>query len=109
MNSEEDDAGADDLDNTEDESYASKFKGFFARNWRKMLGMAIGGAIGAVYTQIPTILRTYSEGDLAQMPTLDEFVDYSVSPVVWPGQSGYTLENLALNESLQMGLNVQIP
>ena len=48
------------------------------------------------------------KNDLEKMPTLDEFVDYAVSPTNWPAQTGYTLISAALNESLQMGLDVQI-
>jgi hypothetical protein len=108
LNAEDDSDASDDIANADDESYTSKFKGFFRRNWRKILGMAIGGAVGAVTSKIPDILEAYSEKDLAKMPTLDEFVDYSVAAVSWPGQTGYTLVSVALNESLQMGLDVHI-
>ncbi|MGF6439836.1 TULIP family P47-like protein [Paraburkholderia youngii] len=108
VNAEDDADASDDIENTEEESYSSKFKGFLRRNWRKILGMAIGGAVGAVTAKLPDILEAYSEQDLAKMPTLDEFADYSVSPIAWPGQTGYTLVSIALNESLQMGLNVNI-
>jgi hypothetical protein len=108
LDAEDDTEASNDMAKADDESYTSKFKGFFRRNWRKLLGMAIGGAVGAVTSKIPDILEAYSEKDLANMPTLDEFVDYSVAPVSWPGQTGYTLVSVALNESLQMGLNVQI-
>ncbi|MEJ8853322.1 TULIP family P47-like protein [Variovorax robiniae] len=107
-NSEADADAAEEMENSDNESYKSKFKGFFRRNWRKMLGMAIGGATAAVVAKLPDIMEAYSEKDLDNMPTLFEFVDNTVSPVAWPGQTGYTLENLALNESLQIGLNVQI-
>ncbi|MEJ8847856.1 TULIP family P47-like protein [Variovorax rhizosphaerae] len=107
-NADADSDASEEVENADNESYKSKFEGFFRRNWRKILGMAIGGAVGAAVGKLPDILEAYSENDLANMPTLDEFVDYSVAPVGWPGQTGYTLENLALNESLQMGLNVQI-
>jgi hypothetical protein len=96
------------MKNADNSSYKAKFKGFFRRNWRKMLGTAIGGAVGAVTAEIPDILEAYSEEDLEKMPTLDDFVEYSVSPLTWPGQTGYTLKSVALNESLQMGLDVQI-
>ena len=108
VNSEEDEAAAEEVENSENSSYTSKFKGFFRRNWRKILGMAVGGAVGVVVAKLPDILEAYSEQDLEKMPTLDEFVDYSVSATNWPGQTGYTLESVSLNESLQMGLNVTI-
>lgn len=108
VNSNDDADASDDTANSEDESYTQKFKGFFRRNWRKLLGMAIGGAVGVVVGKLPDILEAYSENDLAKMPTLDEFVDFAVSPVTWPSQTGYTLQNLALNESLQFGLDVDI-
>ncbi len=107
-NAEADADAADNVNNADDESYTEKFKGFFRRNWRKILGMAVGGAVGVVVAKLPDILEAYSENDLEKMPTLDEFVDYAVSPTSWPGQTGYTLESVALNESLQMGLNVRI-
>ncbi len=107
-NANADSDASEEVENSDNESYKSKFEGFFRRNWRKILGMAIGGAVGVVVGKLPDILEAYSENDLEKMPTLDEFVDYSVSPVGWPGQTGYTLQNLSLNESLQMGLNVQI-
>ncbi|WUR15895.1 TULIP family P47-like protein [[Empedobacter] haloabium] len=108
VNSADDTEASNDMSNSEDGSYSSKLKGFFRRNWRKILGMAIGGAVGAVTAKLPDILEAYSENDLAKMPTLDEFADYSIAPVAWPGQTGYTLVSMALNESLQMGLNVSI-
>lgn len=108
VNSDDDADAKDDVANADDESYVSKFKGWFRRNWRKLLGMAIGGAVGVVVGKLPDILEAYSENDLAKMPTMDEFVDYSVSATTWPNQTGYTLQNLALNESLQFGLDVQI-
>jgi len=108
VNSADDTEASSDMENADDESYSSKFKGFFRRNWRKILGMAIGGAVGAVTAKLPDILEAYSEQDLAKMPTLDEFADYSIAPVTWPGQTGYQLVSIALNESLQMGLNVTI-
>lgn len=109
VNSEDQDDASEEMDNADNDSYKAKFKGFFRRNWSKMLGMAVGGAVGVVVGKIPAILEAYSEKDLAKMPTLDEFVDYSVSATTWPGQTGYTLESVALNESLQMGLNVNVP
>jgi hypothetical protein len=107
-NAEEDSNASDDVENSDNESYKSKFEGFFRRNWRKILGMAIGGAIGAVTAKLPDILEAYSENDLEKMPTLDEFVDFALNPTTWPSQTGYALVSAALNESLQMGLDVQI-
>jgi hypothetical protein len=109
VNSDDESESSDEMENADNSSYKTKFKGFFRRNWRKMLGMAVGGVVGVVVDKIPTILEAYSEKDLANMPTLDEFVDYSVSATTWPGQTGYTLESVSLNESLQMGLNVNVP
>jgi len=108
LNAEDDSEASGDMEASDEEGYTSKFKGFLRRNWRKILGMAIGGAVGAVASKVPDILEAYSEKDLAKMPTLDEFVDYTVAPVSWPGQTGYTLVSVALNESLQIGLNVDI-
>ncbi len=108
VNADDDADASEDMANTDEESYASKLKGFFRRNWRKILGMAIGGAVGAVTAKLPDILEAYSENDLEKMPTLDEFVEYTVAPVSWPGQTGYSLVSVALNELLQMGLNVSI-
>ncbi|MEL6533785.1 MAG: TULIP family P47-like protein [Bacteroidota bacterium] len=108
VNSTEEENASEDVAAGDKEGYVSKFKGFFRRNWRKLLGMAVGGAVGAVLAKLPDILEAYSEKDLAKMPTLDEFVDNSVSTTTWPNQTGYTLESVELNESLQMGLNVSI-
>lgn len=108
VNSDADSEAGEEMENAEEGGSKSKFGDFFRKNWRKILGMAIGGAVGAVVSKVPDILEAYSENDLAKMPTLDEFAEYSVSPTKWPGQTGYTLVSIALNESLQMGLNVQI-
>ncbi len=108
VNSDDQSEACDEIENSDNSSYKANFKGFFRRNWSKMLGMAVGGAVGVVLGKIPAILEAYSEKDLANMPTLDEFVDYSVSATTWPGQTGYTLESVSLNESLQMGLNVNV-
>jgi hypothetical protein len=107
-NAQADSDSAEDVKNSDNESYKQKFANFFRKNWRKILGMAIGGAIGAVTAEIPNILEAYSENDLEKMPTVEEFVDFAVSPTSWPAQTGYTLMSVALNESLQMGLDVQI-
>ena len=107
VNSEEESNASEDIENIEEEGYKSKFKGWFRRNWRKMLGMAIGGAFGAVIAKLPDILETYAEKNLEEdMPTLDEFTEETVAPVTWPNSSGYELVSVALNESLQMGLNL---
>lgn len=106
VNSDENSNASDDIQNDQEQGYKSKFKGWFRRNWRKMLGMAIGGAIGVVTSKLPDILEAYAEKNLKDIPTLDEFTEESVAPVTWPNSSGYEMVSVALNESLQIGLNL---
>jgi hypothetical protein len=101
------DEGAEDLSNVENESYASKLKGFFFRNWTKLLGGFIGSALGVVLSKLPDILEAYEEKNLAEIPTLDQFADEAVSPTAWQNSTGYSLNSGALNLSLQFGINVQ--
>ncbi|RYF77877.1 MAG: hypothetical protein EOO39_02895 [Cytophagaceae bacterium] len=79
-------------------------KGFFRRNGVKILGSAVGGAIGAGVGSIPLILTQIgSEPDSYQ--TLDEFAETAISSVQWPNTSGYVMESAELNGSLQIGFN----
>lgn len=93
-------------DSIEEPSRAQKFKGFFRRNWSKILGMAIGGAVGAVVSKIPDILRNLAEDDLDKVPTLNEFAEEAVAPVVFSNTKSFELKTIQMNGSVQMGLNV---
>jgi hypothetical protein len=106
VESQNDSDASEDLENADDDSYTTKFKGWFGRNWSKLLGLAIGGALGAVMAKIPDIMETYAEKNLADMPTLDSFADAAVSSTSWPGSSGYTIASLSMNRALVFGLNV---
>jgi len=102
-NSDEDSEASSDL---EEPSRISKFKGFFKRNWRKMLGATIGSIAGVGLGALPQILEAYAENNLAEMPTLDEFADESINTTTWPGAAGTKLLNAALNGSLQLGIQI---
>ncbi len=85
-------------------SAMQKFSGFFMRNWKVVLGGMIAEAIGTVATQIPNILNSYAENDLAKMPTLDKFATEAVSPIQWTDTPSFKLDSIALNGPVQMGL-----
>lgn len=107
LDSELDNESSVEIKNSNNPSYKAKFANFFKKNWRKVLGMAIGGAVGAVFSKIPNILETYSERELKDMPTLNDFVDTAVNPTNWPNTKGYTIQSISLNGSLQIGLNLK--
>ena len=90
----------------EQPSRLSKFKGFFRRNWRKMLGGTIGSIVGVGTANLPQILEAYAENDLKNMPTLDEFADESINSTSWPGATDTKLLSAALNGSLQLGIQI---
>lgn len=106
VESDDDSDASEDLANAEEPSYASKFKGWFGRNWSKLLGGVIGSALGVVVAKLPDILEAYAEKNLQDMPTLDQFAEEAVAPVSWSNTSGYTMVSLGMNRSLQMGLKL---
>jgi P-47 protein len=91
---------------SEQPSRLAKFKGFFRRNWRKMLGATIGSIAGVGLANLPQILEAYAENDLKNMPTLDEFADESINSTSWPGATDTELVTAALNGSLQLGIQI---
>lgn len=103
-NNSEEDGEASKL--LEEPNRLEKLKGFFKRNWRKMLGATIGSITGVGLGVLPQILEAYAENKLADMPTLDEFADESIKTTTWPGATGTTLLNAGLNGSLQLGIQI---
>ena len=83
-----------------------KLKGFFKRNWRKMLGATIGSIAAVGLGVLPQILEAYAENNLAEMPTLDKFADESIKTTTWPGATGTKLLSASLNGSLQLGIQI---
>jgi hypothetical protein len=90
----------------EEPNRLEKLKGFFKRNWRKMLGATIGSIAGVGLGALPQILEAYAENNLADMPTLDEFADESIKTTTWPGATGTKLLTAGLNGSLQLGIQI---
>lgn len=103
-NNSEEDGEASKL--LEEPNRLEKLKGFFKRNWRKMLGATIGSITAVGLGVLPQILEAYAENNLADMPTLDEFADESIKTTTWPGATGTTLLTAGLNGSLQLGIQI---
>lgn len=80
------------------------FAGFFRANAFKLLGAAIGAAVGGGLAAIPTILDGYADGDRDKMPTLDKFSTNAIASTTWAGGTGYTLSSARLRGALQLGL-----
>ena len=106
LDEENSDAEEEAAAEVEQPSRLSKFKGFFKRNWRKMLGGTIGSIVGVGLANLPQILEAYAEKDLKNMPTLDEFADESINTTAWPGATDTKLLSTALNGSLQLGIQI---
>lgn len=87
-------------------TYVTQFRSFFLRNWRKILGIAVGGFAGSAVSAIPAILNAYGEEDLTNIPTLNGFAEAAVEPTTWPTVTGYTVQSLSLNLSMQVGLTM---
>jgi len=88
------------------ESYVAKLAGLFRANWVTILGLTISAGAGAVLSRMPDILEQLAEGNLEQVPTLDDFANEAISPSVWANTDGFMLESATLNGALQLGLNV---
>lgn len=106
----EDGLGASDVTQTSNTSYRTAFKGWFIRNWRKLVGFTIGTILGTTVGEISVYLIESANkgGDNDKLPTIHPFVDESVSSTTWPNTSGYDLASVKLNGALQIGLNLHI-
>ena len=73
------------------------------------LGKAIGIAVlmaapGMVVAAIPQILQAVANGQVKDLPGLNEFTDYGVSPVTWTGLPDRVVVSAELHGSLVIGL-----
>lgn len=81
-----------------------KFKLFLAKNWPKLLGMAIGSAIAAT---VPNVIKLMANE--STMPTIDKLGTESLAPVTWPNleQDSFYIKSGGVNGSLQIGFDVK--
>jgi hypothetical protein len=71
----------------------------------KAIGIAlIMGAPGMVVSLIPQILQAAANDQLGDLPGLDKFADYAVSPVSWTGLPDRETVSVALHGSLVIGM-----
>lgn len=100
------DGEADAAESLDNPSRLTKFTNFFRSNWAKILGSTLGGMVGATISQIPNILNYYSEKDLKNIPSLNDFATEAVAPVTWANTKSFKMVSLQLNESMQIGLDI---
>ncbi len=80
-----------------------KMAGFLARIAPKLVGAMVGAGIGTVIASIPEYVVLSAKGSFDQLPTFDIFAEKAMMAHTWPNQAGYTLKNLGLHTSLQIG------
>ena len=84
-----------------------KFKGFLSRNWPKMLGSTIGGAIGGATITIPNIIEAMAN-DHASVPTIDNLGTEALAPITWPNldKQKFVIKEGGINGCLQIGFDI---
>lgn len=89
---------------------AKPLSGFWGRISPKvkggLLGVFIGSAVSIPIGMITTFIEDADQNNLADLPTIDTFIQNAFATVTWPGNIGFTLTSLALDESLQLGIAV---
>ncbi len=74
---------------------------------RKLLGVVGGSLIGllpgGVIAAASEIAEKIKDGQTDDLPTTTPFTDVATGSITWPSGSGFTLESVQLNGSLQFG------